>query len=87
MTQLHTIFTRQKTLVNTDPQHRCYNGCHFSYEYRWAPWEVLHSGIPTDKVEDKLKFWVELNDYAVSQRGEGAKREFKVGPEVNNEPA
>ena len=81
---LHTIYTRQKTLVNTDPQRRCYNGCYFSYEYQWTRWESLESGLPAEKVERKLKFWTELNDYAVSQRGEGAKREFKVEPEVRH---
>jgi hypothetical protein len=26
----------------------------------------------------KLKFWTELNDYAVSQRGPSAKSEYKI---------
>jgi hypothetical protein len=34
--------------------------------------------FPAEKSEARLKFWTELNDYAVSQRGEGAKREFKI---------
>jgi hypothetical protein len=34
-------------------------------------------GIDPDK---RLKFWRELNDYAVSQRGEDSRKEFKLGP-------
>ena len=80
----YTLHIRRGILVNTDPQRRCYNGCYFSYEYQWTRWESLESGLPAEKVERKLKFWTELNDYAVSQRGEGAKREFKVEPEVRH---
>jgi len=78
----YTIKTRPQIEVNTDPQRRCYNGCHFSSELRWTPWESLESNITSDKVERRLKFWQELNDYAVSQRGESARREFKTVQEV-----
>ena len=80
-TQRHTLMTRDKIFVNTDPQRRCYDGAYYSYRYDWSAWEVLESRIPAEKVEAKLKFWTELNDYAVSCRGEGAKREFKTIPE------
>lgn len=72
----YRIERRARRTVNTDRQRRCYNGCHFSFEYRWGPWEVLHSRVTADTVEDKLKFWRELNDYAISQRGESARCEF-----------
>jgi hypothetical protein len=72
------IKVRSKQLVNTDPQRRCYNGCHFSSEIRWTDWEVLESNISETEIEKRLKFWRELNDYAVSQRGEGARNEYKV---------
>ena len=74
--ELHTIKTRHRVVVNTDPQRRCYNGCNFSEELQWTDWEVLESEIPADKIEGRLKFWKELNDYAVSQRGESARKEF-----------
>jgi hypothetical protein len=64
--------------VNTDPQRRCYNGCHFSSEWRWTSWGVLEYGIPEDRIEKRLTFWRELTDYAVSQRGESAKQEFRA---------
>jgi len=75
------IVYRKRTLVNTDPQRRCYNGCYFSAELRWTPWEVLESMCflkPGTDPEGRLKFWRELNDYAVSQRGESARCEFKL---------
>lgn len=78
MTQ-QTLYTRARVLVNTDPQRRCYNGCHFSSELQWTAWAVLDS-FPADQAAAKLQFWQELNNYAVSQRGESAKREFKMEP-------
>jgi hypothetical protein len=86
MIERYTLSSRRKVMVNTDPQRRCYNGCHYSSEYHWMPWETLEH--PTaDRVEARLKFWRELNDYAVSQRGDGARCEFKAELEVPNEPA
>jgi hypothetical protein len=40
---------RKKTVVNTDPQNRCYNGCHFSSETVWTAWNDL---CPFDKEKD-----------------------------------
>lgn len=70
------IKLRHQQLVNTDHQRRCYNGCHFSSELRWTPWEVLELGVPEDRIDERLEFWRELNDYAVSQRGESARSEY-----------
>ena len=72
------IYSRCRILVNTDPQKRCYNGCHFSSELIWGAWELVNYNVSEDSVQDKLKFWRELNDYAVSQRGDGALCEFKA---------
>lgn len=77
-----TIRQRHRIEVNTDPQRRCYNKCHFSSELQWTAWEPLESEISANKIEAKLKFCIELNDYAVSQRGESAKREFEAVEET-----
>lgn len=74
-----TIFHRKQIEVNTDPQRRCYNGCHFSSEFRWTSWESLET-VPEERAEKRLTFWRELNDYAVSQRGKSAVCEFKAEP-------
>jgi len=76
-----TILSRVRMEVNTDPQRRCYNGAHFSSELRWTEWDELEF-TTTEKSKGRLKFWRELNDYAVSARGEGARREFKLVDEV-----
>jgi hypothetical protein len=83
MSTLYTIQRRSQVVVNTDPQRRCYNGCHFSSELQWTAWEDLNLHMAEDTVENKLTFWRELNDYAVSQRGEGAKCEFRAVPEAS----
>ncbi len=71
------ILKRSRHEVNTDPQRRCYNGCHFSSEMRWTDWALLEE-VPKDRAEARIKFWKELNDYAVKERGPGALSEFKL---------
>ena len=75
------IQKRYLKLINTDPQRRCYNGAHFSSELVWTEWEDLESMKylkPDTDPQDRLRFWRELNDYAVSQRGEPARCEFRL---------
>jgi len=71
------IECRSRMIINDDPQRRCYNGVHFSTKEIWGEWECLEHVKP-EEIESRLKFWQELNDYAVSQRGQGAKREFRI---------
>lgn len=72
------IWHRHQRMVNTDPQRRCYNGCNFSEELQWTVWSVLESGLAEERAPRRLEFWRELNDYAISQRGEGARTEFEL---------
>lgn len=72
------IQSRRQIEVNTDPQRRCYDGCHFSSELVWTEWEDLEIDVREDLVEAKLVYWKDLNAFAVSQRGAGAKREYRV---------
>lgn len=74
-----TIQMSKQFTINTDPQKRCYNGCHFSSEQVWTNWSNLVSGINTkEDADNKLKYWVELNNFAVSQRGENARAKFRI---------
>ncbi len=75
-TRPYVLMCRSKYLHLNDP--RCYNGAFFDAEHRWGAWEELDRLPDAATAERKLKFWRELNDYAVSQRGEGSRREFKV---------
>lgn len=70
---------RHQFEVNNDPQRRCYHGCHFSTELVWGPWEILEWPL-AEKAEERLKSWRELNDFAISQRGESARCEYEVLP-------
>jgi hypothetical protein len=76
-----TIEHRKRILVNTDPQRRCYDGCHFSSELQWTEWDDLESGLQDDRIEDRLEFWRGLNDYAVEARGQSARSEYRVKKE------
>ena len=80
---MKVIMYRERREVNTDPQRRCYNGAHFSSELRWTDWSVLEYTTP-EKATRRLEFWRELNDYAVSHRGEGARRELRIGEDDEN---
>lgn len=77
----HVILQHRALIeVNTDPQRRCYNGVHAKSEIRWTEWSALDSFLPVEKADSVLKFWRELNDYAVSERGQMAKKEFRIIP-------
>jgi hypothetical protein len=72
---MKNLLCREKHLQLNDP--RCYNGAFYDAEYVWGPWGTLAHDVPEAKQEDTLYFWKSLNDYAVAQRGESARREFK----------
>lgn len=74
----YNIEQRRLIEVNTDPQRRCYNGCHASSELVWTEWDWLDLNVPEEKVEGQLKFWRELNDDAIECRGESARKEFRA---------
>lgn len=75
---MYLIEHRVRILVNTDRQRRCYNGCNFSEELQWTGWGPLDSAKTEEASKVKMKFWRELNDYAISQRGESARRELRL---------
>lgn len=76
----HNIERRKQVEINTDPQRRCYNGCHAKSELQWAEWEAIDFGIPEEMIEQRLAYWRDLNDYAVSERGESARSEYRAAP-------
>lgn len=73
------ILQRVKTRVPTPgSQRRCYDGCWHPDDWfvEWTAWVVLESDAP----ESRLEFWRDLNDYAVKERGESARKEFRYEP-------
>lgn len=73
-----TIECRNIRVVNTDPQRRCYYGVNASEALVWGSWYLLEYNVKPEDVERRLQFWRELNDYAISQRGESARSEFRM---------
>jgi hypothetical protein len=77
---------------NNDPQRRCYWGAHASTAFAWTAWGNLETfrwmkvGTDPIKIEERLKFWRELNAYAVSARGKGALTEYRVVSESEAYP-
>jgi hypothetical protein len=63
------IRTRLLREVNADPQRRCYDGVHAKSETEFGPWSVIDSRVAEEVVQTRLKFWRDLNAYAVEQRG------------------
>ena len=69
--------SRQYTEL-TDSQRRVYNGCAYSSKQSFRPWETLESGIFEKDINKRLNFWVDLNNYAVSQRGENSRNKYRI---------
>ena len=79
-----TIEISEQRTVITDPYRRVYNGCIFDSEQVFTPFRVLESGIPKSEIEERLLFWVDLNNYAVSQRGETSRNKYRVVEDIAN---
>lgn len=77
-TNPYVLMCRSQVFVWDDPLHRCYNGAFGAHHFEFGRWETLDRLPDAETAARKLKFWTELNDYAVSQRGKSAKREFKI---------
>jgi hypothetical protein len=57
----YRIYGRKQVEVNTDPQRRCYNGCHFSSEWIWTDWYNLGSTNTQEEAEDSVASWKRTN--------------------------
>lgn len=55
------VQSREAFEYNTDPQRRCYNGCHASSEWRWAPWRTLAERPTMEAAEASAQEWRDLN--------------------------
>lgn len=57
---------------------RCFNGAYGDERYEWGDWRPLELEVPEYKIEARLAWWRDLNDYAVSQRGDSALQQFRA---------
>lgn len=56
---------------------RCYYGVHAKSEWQWTAWETL-SDVPEKDADKTIAWWKDLNDYAASERGVTARKEFRA---------
>lgn len=61
------VQSREQLEYNTDPLRRCYNGCHFSSEWRWTEWRTLYE-LPASEAEQSLANWRYLATTAKPRR-------------------
>lgn len=81
---MYTIESRRRRLVNTDPLRHCYNGANYSSETEWSEWDSIDFNISPENVQSRLAYWRSLNDYAISERGKGSRREYRAIDENGN---
>ncbi|MDR2880869.1 MAG: hypothetical protein LBV29_03070 [Azoarcus sp.] len=65
------LWGRKKVEVNTDPQRRCYNGCHAKSEWRWTPWGQLHYCATLEDAKESAEDFRRINpthEYGVTKR-------------------
>ena len=64
------IQVSKQLLVNTDPE---------EWEYQnFETLETLSNDTTMQEAEDRLKWWIELNDYAVSETGKGRRKKYRI---------
>lgn len=64
----HGVYFRKQVTVNTDPQRRCYDGCHFSSEKVWTAWELVCAYTEEATAEQTMAAFQDINP----------QREYKV---------
>jgi len=74
------VIERRRLLeVCTDPLRRCYHGVFAKSELQWTAWESLETWPKTrEEADERMEYFKDLNDYAVRERGQGARAEFRV---------
>lgn len=60
MTRL-ALEVRVQREVNTDPQRRCYNGCHAKSELVWSEWEFLYFVANKQEGEASITTYTRIN--------------------------
>jgi len=77
----YLIEHRKRILLPTEgSKKRCYNGCFHpdDWEEGWTSWSWLNLKMTKEQAERRLKFWEELNTYAVKQRGNKDESQYRI---------
>lgn len=62
------VQSREQFEYNTDPQRRCYDGCHASSEWRWSEWSTLYSLKTEEEAAASVESWRQLNGNLKTRR-------------------
>lgn len=76
-TKPYLVQSREQFEYNTDKQRRCYNGCHFSSEWRWTAWSTLSKHATLEEAEKSAQEW---RDYQ-KRFGGGRRLEYRIHEE------
>lgn len=57
----YTLAVRKQVEVNTDPQRRCYNGCHARSELVWTDWMDLGYAATKEDGEQSIALYKSIN--------------------------
>jgi hypothetical protein len=60
MSTRHTVYSREQHEYNTDPQRRCYYGCHAKSEWRWTLWRPLYTLPTLEEAQESVEGWRHL---------------------------
>lgn len=57
----YEIWWRRPTIINTDPQRRCYNRCNFSEKEEWTEWQCLYGLATLTEAEASIASYQAIN--------------------------
>ena len=57
----YSIQFREKETINTDPQRRCYDGCHFSSIAQWTDWKEIYQSSNLENALDSVATFQRIN--------------------------
>lgn len=60
---MFTVQYRKQIEINTDPQRRCYNGCHFSSILEWTKWKDVCTYNDKLVAESAMKSFSDINPH------------------------
>lgn len=69
-----TLWSRERREYNTDPQRRCYYGCHAKSEWHWGRWNDLYDLRSIEEAEESKRSWENL------AKSSGRKLEYMITP-------
>jgi hypothetical protein len=49
------VLYRTRTVINTDPQRRCYDGAHFSYRIEFGEWKLFGEYATAEIAENVMR--------------------------------